>query len=91
MHLAEIPKFNRQASKFDKNGKGNGWDIVKAGLPGVGDDDVDGVNGAPAAALPGGAPLGLGAGPLRQGPGLTPPPGLGPGGPGPAKSKNIAG
>tara|TARA_B110000285_G_C14785641_1_gene450637 strand:+ start:108 stop:347 length:240 start_codon:yes stop_codon:yes gene_type:complete len=79
MHLPEIPKFNRE-----KSGKGNGWDIVKAGLPGV-------VLAAPGAALPGGAPPGLGAGPLRQGPGLKPPPGLGPGGPGPAKSKNIAG
>ena len=77
MHLPEIPKFNR-----DKNGKG--WDTGKAGSPGV-------ASGAPAAALPGGAPFGLGAGPLRQGPGLTPPPGLGPGGPGPPKSKNTAG
>ena len=81
MQLAEIPKFNR-----DRNGKANGWDIVKAGLPGV-----VSTAGKPEAALPGGAPLGLGAGPLRQGPGLTPPPGLGPGGPGPAKSKNAAG
>ena len=79
MHLPELPKFNRE-----KNGKGHGWDGLKAGSPGV-------ASGAPAAAFPRGAPPGLGAGPLRQGPGLTPPPGLGPGGPGPPKSKNTAG
>ena len=79
MHLPEIPRFNRE-----KHGKGNGRDTGKPGLPGA-------LSGASAAALPGGAPPGLGAGPTRQGPGLTPPPGLGPGGPGPAKSKNMPG